>query len=444
MKLYRIMKIYILKKKLGGGLKKKLITFIFFSFLFFSNIGQSSQILDYETELFLNKLLLEIKAVNKFKKDIKLHIIKDENPNAFVIPNNNLIVSSGLIEQSPDYVSLLAVLAHEVGHLQYFHLEKRQESLEKFSKINLISNLALITGSILANEPQVLGGTIASQANINNFYFSFSREQEREADLYSMETLEKLKLSSESLIELLEILEKNALSKGFDEEYQKFSTHPIFKERYEIIEYNSTGELFNFDENIENEFNFIKAKFMAYNNNLNVGKLSNDYKIYYESIINSKSGDLKSSLKKINLLISKFPDNSFILETKGDILRSHGFLNESNKFYKLVLNKYPDNYYIKYKIFLDTDTNNMQKNNKINFFNDNINLIIKFPKNKYIINKYTKIARDLNKSDWINFFNLVNKGDFEKVDEFRMKLSDLSKITNDLKLKKIINEYIKL
>ena len=52
---------------------------------------------------------------------IKVHIIKDNNPNAFVVPNNKLIVSSGLIEQSPDYVSLLAVLAHEVGHLQYFH-----------------------------------------------------------------------------------------------------------------------------------------------------------------------------------------------------------------------------------------------------------------------------------------------------------------------------------
>ncbi len=438
------MKIYILRKKLDGGLKKKLISFIFFSFLFFSSISQSSQILDYETEIFLNKLLLDIKAVNKFKKDIKLHIIKDDNPNAFVFPNNNLIVSSGLIEQSPDYVSLLAVLAHEVGHLQYFHLEKRQESLEKFSKINLLSNLALITGSILTNEPQVLGGTIASQANINNFYFSFSREQEREADLYSIETLEKLNLSSASLIELLEILEKNALSKGFDEEYQKFSTHPIFRERYEIIEYNSTNELFNFDENIENEFNFIKAKFMAYNNNLNLEKLENYYRIYYESIIDSKSGDLKNSLKKLNILIGKFPENIFLLETKGDILRSHGFLNESSEFYKLVLKKYPENYYIKYKIFLDTNTDNMEKNNKIIFFNHNINLIIQFPKNKYIINKYIEIAKDLDKSHWINFFNLINKSDIEKVDEFKMKLSDLSKKTNDIKLKKIIKEYIQL
>ena len=154
-------------------LKRKLISYIFISVLFFSNFSLCGQIYDYETEIFLNKLILDIKAVNKFNKNIKLHIIKDDNPNAFVIPKNKLIVSSGLLEQSPDYVSLLAVLAHEVGHLEYLHLEKRKDRLEKFSKINLISNLALITGSILARNPEVLGGTVASQVNINNFYLSF-------------------------------------------------------------------------------------------------------------------------------------------------------------------------------------------------------------------------------------------------------------------------------
>ena len=436
--------IYILKKKLVGGLKKKLIFFIFFSFLFFSNISKSGQIFDYETEIFLNKLLFNIKAVNNYEKEIKVLIIKDSDPNAFVIPRNKLIISSGLLEQSPDYVSLLAVLAHEVGHLEYFHLEKRQESLDQFSKLNLMSNLALITGSILTNEPQVLGGTIANQANINNFYLSFSREQEREADLYSIKTLEKMNLSSESIKKFLQILEKNALIKGYNEDYQKFSTHPIFRERYEIIEYNSKNKIFDFDSSIQNEFNFIKAKFMGYNNNLNTDILENDYKIYYESINNSKLGNLKTSLKQINFLIGKFPQNKFLLETKGDILRSHGFVNESIRFYKIVLNEYPDNYYIKYKIFLDTNTDNFDLNKKINYFYNNINLIIQFPKNKYIINKFLEVAKNLEKIYWINFFNIINQTDNIKVEEYKEKLTNLSKETDEIKLKRIINKYKKL
>ena len=105
-------------------------------------------------------------------------------------------------------------------------------------------------------------------------------------------------MPSNSVKELLKILEQNALSKGFDEEYQKFSTHPIFKERYQIIENNSLNEKFNYNENIQNEFNFIKAKFLGFNNKSELGKLKNDHKIYFESIKNSKSGNLESSLKK--------------------------------------------------------------------------------------------------------------------------------------------------
>jgi len=422
-------------------LKIKLISYIFFSVLFFSNFSLSSQIFDYETEIFLNKLIVDIKSVNKFNKKIKIHVIKDNNPNAFVIPKNKLIVSSGLLEQSPDYVSLLAVLAHEVGHLEYLHLEKRKDTLEKFSKLNLITNLALISGSILTQDPEVLSGTIASQVNINNFYLSFSREQEREADLYSIKTLQKLNLPSESVKELIKILEKNALNKGFDENYQKFSTHPIFRERYEIIDNNSNNKKFNFNKDIQDEFNFIKAKFMAYNDTLNLTNLNDDHKTYYDSISSSESGNLIISLKKLNFLIKKFPKNTFFLETKADILRSHGYLNESVKFYKIVSNKYPDNYYIKYKIFLDTNMQNMQLNNKINFFYQNLNLIIQFPKNKYIINKFIEIAKDLEKIYWINFFNTISDTNYKDMEELQKKLNNLSKETNEIKLKKIINEY---
>jgi len=422
-------------------LKIKFISYIFFSVLFFSNYSLSSQIFDYETEIFLNKLIVDIKSVNKFNKKIKIHVIKDNNPNAFVIPKNKLIVSSGLLEQSPDYVSLLAVLAHEVGHLEYLHLEKRKDTLEKFSKLNLITNLALISGSILTQDPEVLGGTIASQVNINNFYLSFSREQEREADLYSIKTLQKLNLPSESVKEFIKILEKNALNKGFDENYQKFSTHPIFRERYEIIDNNSNNKKFNFNKDIQDEFNFIKAKFMAYNDTLNLTNLNDDHKTYYDSISSSESGNLINSLKKLNFLIKKFPKNIFFLETKADILRSHGYLNESVKFYKIVSNKYPDNYYIKYKIFLDTNMQNMQLNNKINFFYQNLNLIIQFPKNKYIINKFIEIAKDLEKIYWINFFNTISDTNYKDMEELQKKLNNLSKETNEIKLKKIINEY---
>ena len=55
------------KKKLGGGLKKILICFLFF--IFSSKLSYSSQILDYETEEFVKEIIEDIIEANKIKKN---------------------------------------------------------------------------------------------------------------------------------------------------------------------------------------------------------------------------------------------------------------------------------------------------------------------------------------------------------------------------------------
>ena len=90
-------------------------------------------------------------------------------------------------------------------------------------------NLSIIAGSLISNNPEVMSALAVNQVGINNFYLGFTKDQEREADYYAIETLNKLKLSSNPIIKLLQILEKKSLNKGMSEEMQKFSTHPIFK-----------------------------------------------------------------------------------------------------------------------------------------------------------------------------------------------------------------------
>ena len=88
------------------------------------------------------------------------------------------------------------------------------------------------------------------------------------------------------------------------EELKKFSTHPIFETRYEIIDNNTTGNIYNFNKNYQRECDFIQAKFMAYTESGMISKLKEDQKIYYDSIQLSKSGNLLESLKKINFFTS--------------------------------------------------------------------------------------------------------------------------------------------
>ena len=135
-----------------------------------------------------------------------------------------------------------------------------------------------------------------TSASTSDLYLNFSKNQEREADYFAIETLKKLELYSDSIIELLKSIEKNGLEKGITKEKLRTSTHPNFDERINLIEYVNGNKIINFDENLNKDFKFIQAKFLAYNsNNEIINKLDNPYKKYANSILKSKNEDLKSS-----------------------------------------------------------------------------------------------------------------------------------------------------
>ena len=105
--------------KLAGGHKFFLIFVIYFTLIFSKNIA-AVQIYDYHTEKLVNKIITDIISVNSYDKKINFRIYKDDFPNAYVTENNIIYLSSGLLIYSPNYVSLLGVLAHEIGHIEKY------------------------------------------------------------------------------------------------------------------------------------------------------------------------------------------------------------------------------------------------------------------------------------------------------------------------------------
>ena len=182
----------------------KKLFFLYFVILFFvSKETFSSQILDYETEVFLRELINEIKVSNNVNKKINLKIISDKNINAFVDQNNTIYFTSGLIENCNDYVALVSVISHEIGHIDNNHVKERVFSNQKLKDINTFSNLSIIASSMLFNNPEIIKSLAISSGAISEYNINFSKEQETEADYYSLESLKKLNLYSNSIIELL-------------------------------------------------------------------------------------------------------------------------------------------------------------------------------------------------------------------------------------------------
>ena len=53
----------------------------------------------------------------------------DDTPNAFVIEENKILLTTGLLKYVPNPEALLGIIAHEIGHIKNFHLTKKKEKI---------------------------------------------------------------------------------------------------------------------------------------------------------------------------------------------------------------------------------------------------------------------------------------------------------------------------
>ena len=418
-------------------------------FFFFSNL-KAATIHDFQTERFINDIVNIINKANNYENKIIFSIILDDEPNAFVNEDNKLFISTGLLKYTESYEALIGVLSHEIGHIDNFHISKRKNSLKKLNNLNNLTNLSLIAGSLVSNKSDYLiQSLITNKIGINNYFQSFSRDQEREADYYAIETLNKLQLSKKPLIKFLNLLEKKSQLSGINDEYRKFSSHPIYKERYDIILNTKNQKDNNFNKKIDNRFKYIKAKIFGFTeNDMGTVKqyLSNDYITYAESIILSKEGKLKESFYLLNALLKKKQNYNFLLETKADILYSAGFFTEALLFYEKSILYNPYNHYVSKRIFdlkfslLDLKN----KNISLELFNDYSFLIEIFINDKILKNKFKKLASEGNIIKWNNYFSNEEKFYKKQITKKDLKknMAEIKNTTFDNNLIKLINKYL--
>ena len=420
-------------------------------FFFFSNL-KAANILDYETEIFITEILDIIRDVNEYENKIIFSIVLDDNPNAYVNQNNKLFISTGLLKYSESYEALVGVLAHEIGHLDNYHINKRKDSAKKLKNLNKIVNLSVIAGSLISNNSEYLmQSLITNQLGIESYYQSFSRDQEREADYYAVETLNKLNLSTTPLLKLLNFLEKKSIQKGISIEYQKFSSHPLYQERYRIIQTKKSKNINNFYKKTNDKFNFIRAKVFGFTEkNVNSFKefLNDDFALYAESIILSKQGKLKESIKLLNRIIDKNQNNIFLLETKADILYSNGFLNEAILFYDKSIESNPGNHYVTKRIFdiYFSSKKNKDQNLSIKLFNKFSFLLQIFQNDLDLNNKLKTLANNSELIEWINYFSIEEKfyNNNLEVNNYIDTMNKLKNKTSDINLIKLINKKINI
>ena len=151
---------------------------------------------------------------------LELRASKRIGANALALPSGIVVVTDPLVQLARSDDELIAVLAHEIGHLRQRHGLRRllQDSATALVVIAVTGDIGSVV-SLGAALPALL---VQSK---------YSRDFEREADDFAFDYLRRRAIPTESLTAILLRMEKKAGRSGSFPDY--LSSHPATQERAE-------------------------------------------------------------------------------------------------------------------------------------------------------------------------------------------------------------------
>lgn len=179
---------------------------------YFDNLIDQSQ-LDRPLSDALTAFASELELENE---NLRLYVMDDKTVNAFALPGGIIVVHRGILEKMNDYDALVALLGHEVAHVNQRHSMKmlsRNVSGYLFISVALSDVNGVM--AVLADNVQTLRS------------LSYSRAFEEEADREGLAIMRKNKVAASGMVALFEALEEEKTD--FIPDFLR--THPMTESR---------------------------------------------------------------------------------------------------------------------------------------------------------------------------------------------------------------------
>ncbi|HXZ96437.1 MAG TPA: M48 family metalloprotease [Burkholderiales bacterium] len=178
---------------------------------------------DSEVNNYIHSIVCNL--ANQYCPDVRSYVLRTPHFNASMAPNGMMQVWTGLLLRCRDEAQIAAILGHETGHYL------RQHTVQVWRNVRSKSNFSAFLGLALGAAGVGILGSATDLALVASIY-SFSRDQEREADEIGLHLMAKAGYAPSAAPEVWDQL--LAEFKGSTAERDKsvlFATHPLPEER---------------------------------------------------------------------------------------------------------------------------------------------------------------------------------------------------------------------
>ncbi|MEI8296033.1 MAG: M48 family metalloprotease [Alphaproteobacteria bacterium] len=297
-----------------------------------SELAHGSLAVDAEAEAVIQGWLDELaKAADLRGHKIRPYFLISDEANAGATVGSRVIIYTGLITKCQNVAQFLGVLAHEVGHIQGGHVALADS---KSHRAQMPALAAIVLGgaaTLATGDPSALmAGIIGSQHIYMSQMLRFSRSQEAASDQAAATLTKKLGWDEaiSGLSDFLKLLKNDNLSGGQINPYLR--SHPPEEERFSALETHISENRKHLPKQFEDNFQRIKAKFIAYlwhpNQALHRYPESDTSLTarYARVVIYHRQGNTDKSLALVRQLINEHPKDAYFHELEGQVLMETG------------------------------------------------------------------------------------------------------------------------
>lgn len=158
------------------------------------------------------------KIVHRLAPDtpVTIGVVRDFRVNGFALPGGYVLLNNGLIRAAESPEEVAGIIAHELGHVHKYHVMER---LLRAFGVGLVVDMFTGGGAVVTSATYMLDS-------------QFSRENEREADIYGVALLHQRGVNPLGMAAFFERLAKR---KNPPEWLELVSTHPDSLERMQTV-----------------------------------------------------------------------------------------------------------------------------------------------------------------------------------------------------------------
>ena len=252
-------------------------------------------------------------------------VINESVPNAWALPGGKISINRGLLTEMESEAELAAVLGHEIVHSAASHGAQNQSRGMLLQGAVLAGGIAVgaATDDERYTQVALLGGMVGAQL-ISQRY---SRDAERESDLYGMRYMKRAGYNPRGAVELQETFLR--ISEGREQSAFSalFASHPPSRERLEnnrklLAELGDSGRI-------------GRAEYQQKIARLERAQPA--YETYDEGREALQDGDVETALERASRAIEIEPGEALFHSLKGDALAERGELADADLAYTQAL-----------------------------------------------------------------------------------------------------------